>query len=517
MLFGCDPDGIIINTPKKEIEVTESTVIVNPFLVAPLTAIVRIGAVNLFPEDVEEINVKVLGKENGGVDISGTMYPRTNIFKKHFFDISIEKKYDNKIISYKDSIEIPILGLYANYKNTVEYSVETTTHIFNGVVLIQTDPFPDESLQIEVDIAERDKMEPGEVTWITFDQFAYDFMFDYQGEIRWIIDVRGNSDLRKLRNGNLLIKPWRNASHFGEYTLLGEEVYVWNILNGFKNHHDIYEMPSGNFLVPVDRTTLRNEGYKTWEDCILEIGRQTSDIVNYWDLFELMDIKNLSAVWKKDTPGDWYHMNSLWYDDLKDEIIVSGKHGGVLKLSRNGENGDIANKNINIVWFMPSFDQYKFYNSHDATKDYILTATNPLGSIYADQGINHEDFHWTGNQHNPVIIPSNDQLLHFLIFNNVYIDNRSAVVEYVINEEESTVKEIWQYGRDRPDLFATAWSGSTWLQKTNNRMAIPANNHNPKSEVTLDKEIVFEYKINASGSLKGYRAGRVNLYPEDTN
>jgi len=515
VFFGCETQNIVYNPSKSEIVLNQSTIIVNPFYVAPLTAIIRVGNDNLIPVDVEKITVKVLGEKDKGVDINGTMYPKSESFKRQFFDISKEKKYANTIISQSDSVEIPVLGLYSNYSNRVEFSIETSSNIFTGQATIQTNLLPDESLSINVDVAKKEDMEPGEVTWITFDQYNYDLMFDYTGEVRWIIDVRGNSDLRILKNRNLLIKPWRHASHLGEYTLLGEEVYVWNIFKNYKNHHDIFEMPSGNFLIPVDRLTLRNEGYKTWEDCIIEINRLTSEIVNSWDLFELMDIKNLPSVWNGAAPGDWYHMNSLWYDELKDEIIVSGKYGGVLKLSRNGENGSNVNKNKDIIWFMPSLDRYKFYNSHEATKKYISTATDLSGSIYADQGINHEDFHWPGNQHNPVIIPSNDNLLHFLLFNNVHTPNRSSIVEYVIDEKENTVKEIWEYGKDRPDIFASAWSGSTWLETTNNRMSIPANSLNPKTEVNIDKDIVFEFKISSNVDLKAYRAGRINLYPEN--
>ena len=510
-------DSITITTLKKEVEIEDNVIIINPFIVAPLTAIIRIGNEQLSPESVEEITVKVLGKPNGGVDISGIMYPKTDEFKAHFFDITKDKTFNKTVISHKDSVEIPILGLYADYNNTIEYMVKTSSHIYKGKTTIQTDKLPDEDLAIEVKVVKPEKMEPGNVTWATADIYSYDFMFDCKGEIRWIINVKGNSDLRILKNGNLVIKPWWGGQNFGEYTPMGENINTWNIPNNFKNHHDLYEMSSGNFLVPVDLRIAREEGYTTTEDCILEIDRQTGEIVNYWDLFELMDIKNLQDVWfHKNSPSDWFHMNSLCYDEIKDEIIVSGKHGGVIKLSRNGENGNTVNKNKEIVWFMPRFDFYNFYKDHHATKNYILTAVNNSGIPYAQQNIYHDDFHWTKYQHNPSIIPSNDGTLHFLIFNNVYDVDLSAIVEYVVDEELMTVKQIWKYGENRPDLYGYAWSGTTFLPQTNNRIMFPPLPENPKVEVTIDKEIVFEYLIKSSGAPRWYRTGRINLYPITT-
>jgi len=512
IFFGCEPDNVVYNSSKNEIVINEKTIVINPFNNAPLTALIRVGHDNLFPADVEKINITILGKKDG-IDIVGEMHPKTENFKRQFFDITKDKKHANKFISRLDSVEIPILGLYPNYKNQILFNIETSSNIFSGEATLQTGELPDKTLSIIIDKVQTKDMEPGEVTWITFDQYNFDFMFDSTGEIRWIIDARGNSDLRILKNGNLLIKPWRHASHLSEYTFLGEEIYVWNINKNYKNHHDLYEMPSGNFLLPVDKLTLRQEGYKTWEDCLIEINRTTNEIINSWDLFKLMDIKNLPLVWNGSQPGDWFHMNSVWYDEPKDEIIVSGKYGGVLKLSRNGENGEIDNLNKDLIWFMPSFNHYEFYSKHEATKNFISKSVDLLDNIHLNQWLNFEDFHWPGNQHNPVIIPSNDNLLHFLIFNNVNTPNRSAIVEYAINEEKNIVKEVWEYGKDRADIYASAWSGSTWLPHTNNRMSIPANRFNPKTEVNINKEIVFEFRINSDVDLKAYRSGRTNLYP----
>ena len=519
--------SISVKTLKKEVEISRSRVILNSFLRAPLSAIVRIGHESLSPKGVEMITVKVPGKVEDGVEITGTMFPQTDDFKRHFFDIAEEKTFNKTVISDRDSVEIPILGLYADHNNAVAYQVETNSHSYNGTVFIQTEALPEE-LTIEIVEAQPGKMEPGEVTWMTHvGGNGYDLMFDYLGEIRHIIYARGNpTDMRILRNGNLLIRPFR-GNFMGEYTFLGEEIHTYMISEDFSSHHDAYEMPSGNFLVAVNRLAQRNEGYHTVEDCLLELDRQTDEIVNYWDLFELMDVKNLQDIWRtKEQPGDWYHMNGMWYDHHKDEIIVSGKIGGVLKLSRNGENGDAVNQNKEIVWFMPRINQYTFHKTHDATKDHILTAVDASGNAYPDQNMHHEDFHWTSGQHNPSIIPSDDGLFHFFVFNNMhdasnkpsndyntlYSFTRSAIVEYAVDEQKNTVRQIWQYGKDSKKLRSAIRSGATWLPLTNNGLMI-TNHSEPSVEVTRDGEVVFEFNVPKKG---WYRGGRINLYPVES-
>lgn len=513
---------IIISKVKSRIHLAEPEVIINPFSVNPLTALIKVHHDELKPEDVESMRIKVLGKSykqgKKGVDIEATLYPRSKEFKMNFFDITKHKVYNDLIITDTQGIEIPVLGLYPDFNNTVEYKIITKSSIYLGNVNIQTDTLPDRSFKINVNKVLPKKMEEGDVTWMTADEFQYDVMFDHFGEIRWIINVEGNSDLRVLRNGNLLIRSWWYERNFGEYTRMGESVQSWKLPGGFANHHNIIELPNGNFLILVTRLSKRKEGYKSVEDCILEIDRKSSKVLNYWDLFEIMDISNLEEVWTHkpvEGPGDWFHMNSICYDEFRDAIIVSGKHGGVIKLTRNGENGFEVNADKDIVWYMPMHDQYSLYANHQATKNYILVAVDPSGNAYEDQTLRHPDFHWMKYQHDPTITLSEDSLVKFLIFDNVHEPQRSSIVEYLVDEGSSTVREVWQYGKDRPELFSPAWSGATWLTSTDNRLMITAFWHNPKVEVTKRGKVVFEFRASTKNAdPRWYRGGRMNLYPE---
>jgi len=121
----------------------------------------------------------------------------------------------------------------------------------------------------------------------------------------------------------------------------------------FQQHHDVRPMPNGNILCIVwDGHTMADAqaaGRQTittafWPDSILEIkptGTTTYDIVWRWNLWdhliqdvnpalanygvvadhpELIDI-NLGMV----SGGDWTHCNSIDYDPVRDEILISSR------------------------------------------------------------------------------------------------------------------------------------------------------------------------------------------------
>lgn len=60
--------------------------------------------------------------------------------------------------------------------------------------------------------------------------------------------------------------------------------WLGNIINnwpfpGFRFHHNVQEKPNGNFLVTVSK-----EGSSTIEDYIIEIDRNSKQVINTWDL-----------------------------------------------------------------------------------------------------------------------------------------------------------------------------------------------------------------------------------------
>ena len=93
--------------------------------------------------------------------------------------------------------------------------------------------------------------------------------------------------------------------------------------------------------------------------------------------------------------------------------------------------------------------------------------------------INISNFEYSWGQHSPEIIP-NGNLLQFdngfgREFGNAEVDY-SRIVEYEINVNSNniggTVAQIWQYGKERDDMFSPFISDVDYIQDTSTKLIV---------------------------------------------
>jgi len=228
-------------------------------------------------------------------------------------------------------------------------------------------------------------------------------------------------------------------------------------------------------------------------------------------------------------PGDWLHMNGLAFVESDSTIIVSGRNQGLVKISWNDE----------LKWILsPKRNWGK--SGRDAkgldTKPFLLTAVNSNGKPYKNavqngiKSANDFDFSW--GPHAPEILPNGN----ILVFDNGFFrshnndNNYSRAVEYRVNENDKTVEQIWQYGKERGTmLFSSIVSDVDYLHITKNILVtsgfiLPKANHSAKI-IEVDYETgkeVFEatlYYKNLNGNRSSawgqsdilYRSERLEL------
>ena len=206
-------------------------------------------------------------------------------------------------------------------------------------------------------------------------------------------------------------------------------------------------------------------------------------------------------------------MNGLAFDESDRSIIVSGKNQGLIKISWNDELEWIMTPKKN--WGKSGRDGKGF-----ETKPFLLTAVNLEGKSYSNavqmgnESVDNFDFPW--GPHAPKLLPNGN----ILVFDNGthrnYDDelNYSRAVEYQVNENDKTVKQIWQYGKERGhDFFSSIVSDVDYLTGTNNILItsgfiMPNDDHSAKI-VEVDYATgneVFEatlYYKNLNGNRKG--------------
>lgn len=438
-------------------------------------------------------------------------------------DISVAGKSEkttinNRFSGYTTKRSIPVLGLYADTKNIV--TVTLTDKAGNSMkksVTIKTGTLPDSIAKINVKKADTQKMELGD-SQITFvvPSTKQAYAFDTNGDVRWY-STRYNSHIfKELENGNLLYLT-KESNTAETYNVLLETDYVGKIYKRYDFssasatnetgqsdgeqtviHHDGIELPNGNLLLTV------SDGSQYIEDTMIELDRDTGKIEKTIDLKDILPksfYKEYDSTSREDGKIDWFHQNSVVYDQSDDSIVISGRNQDTIM--------KIAYDTKEIKWIMGDSGSWpKSYQK------YFLA-----GTVNA-----------SGGQHAALVLPDQDndeETTDILFYNNNISVTRgeektsgkySAARQVRILEEEKTIEEIWDFGEELGKDYYTKIIGSArYLAVTGNRLVDFGYRAEGKTssimEVTPEGETVLEVDLtDFPTSAWAYRAERFSLY-----
>ncbi len=258
-------------TEDMDYTIDDPKVILNPYKVSPLTALVVFKT-----NDLASAVVTIKGKDNDE-DITNTFIPS----KEHL---------------------ITIYGLYPDYENTVIINVSGEEKILK----IQTDKLPENINDAKVINEEED-------FYFTTSINGYPIAYDKNGNVRWYLTKKYSWDFTRLSNGYLLLgnsdlmkEPYYSSS-LVEMDLLGKIYYEYYLEGGY--HHDVYEKTDGNLIaISNDFNSL------TTEDLIVELDRNTGNVIKKFDLSKLF----------KNKKGNWISLNSIAYNQDTNSILAVG-------------------------------------------------------------------------------------------------------------------------------------------------------------------------------------------------
>lgn len=489
-----------------DVEIQSENVVLNPTGYAPLSA-----RIDIETNRPVRVSLRVAGQNGEETDII------------HEFEHT------------DTNLQLPVLGLYPNYKNTVEL----TFFDVDGQKLgkkeyhIDTSPLLRDLPEIEINTAQRNKMAEG-LTLVNY--FGYHdesedtpqrpFMFDSYGDIRWYMDFSSHPELsnlfydvgpERLQNGNLYFGDGATNKIY-EVDMLGNIINSWS-MPGYGFHHEVTEKPNGNFLVTVNK-----HGLSTVEDHVIEIDRNSGSIINVWDLRQSLD--KTRRTWETDIADlsvDWFHANAVKYDERDNTVIVSGRTQGVVKLTEDNE----------VVWILAP---HKGWETSGNGTDLSSLLLQPLDSN--DQPINvtgvlngnesHPDFEWAWYQHAPTLMPNGNLMLFDNGENRNYTNNDrySRAVEYNIDKENMTIKQEWSYGKERggetysrivSDVDYYADEGHVYFSP--GATSFGGRKYGKAIEMDYQtQDIIFEATIippkAAYGIITMHRTERLSIYPE---
>ena len=524
-------------------------VILNPYELAPLTAVIKNGGYTL-----TDVSVRIVPKEGGQ-----------------------EIKYKVSDTQVRTHGGIPVFGLYPDYRNTVEVSytryangkserVEKETYrIYAGPANIRTagyagvtSVFPKAEVK-KMDPAFSDRLylinnmiaatpESTRSVWnnpmggaLEWNRYPQNAIYDTKGELRWYMDPSTIFNYHDIYRAGIMMGfrqnkdgafTWGYGQRYVKYDLMGREIWNRRLPDGYNDFsHAMDPMQNGNYLVRVassDHVRADGKHVRTVRDVIIEVD-PNGNVVDEWRLFDILDPyrdnvlkvldqgavclnidasqagKTLSAEQlaeqdKSDKFGDivgsgagrnWVHVNSVDYDPTDDSIIISSRHqSALIKIGRDKK----------VKWIMGSPEGWK-----KEFADKVLTPVDSKGNRIKCEGSKCEGgFDWTWTQHTGWRVDSMSDKKTFIlsVFDNG--DARgmeqpplpdmkySRAVFFRIDQEKMTVEQIWEYGKER---------GHEWYSPVTSL-----------TEYMPDKKSVFVYSATAGASFN-FKTGAFESAP----
>lgn len=430
-------------------------------------------------------------------------------------DTTIESEVGSE---YTTEHEVAVLGLYADKTNTVKITAVTQDgKKTEKTITIQTDKLPSEMPTIDVKTSDTKKMEQtgNQLTFIA-PSTKYAYGVDSNGDVRWYSTKYNSHVFKELKNGHLLyLTKYDNADD--TYSLLLETDYLGKIYHAYSMtteaeseqsgsssksaiHHDAIELPSGNLLLTI------NDDTKYMEDTMIEIDRQTGEVVKTIDLKDILPeefYKDYKA--RSDGKVDWFHQNAIWYDESDDSIIISSRsQDTVMKIDYNSTK---------IKWILSDKEGWP-----DSYKKYLLTPTG-------------DDFKYSAGQHAVEILSDQDDnsdTVDILLYDNNEVVTRgdeeesgkySEAVQYRINEKTKKVEMVFSFGKELGEDYWTEIVGAArYMETTGNYLVNFGHRKDGKEssiiEVNQAGEVAFEMNLTSfPDSAWAYRAERFSLYP----
>ena len=458
-------------------KIENPNIIIDPYKSSPLTALILFETKN----DVTP-KVTVVGKDNN-TTITHTFQNTT----KHY---------------------LSIYGLYPDYENKVIIEYKEKGKQIKKEVTIKTDKLPDD-FPLPTSVNSKKEELGTEFYFYTPSSKGYSCAYDMNGDVRWYLTHYAIWDNTRLKNGNMIVSTERliNTPYYMtglyEIDMFGKIYKEYSLPGGY--HHDYYEMPNGNLLVATDDFDNK---YGTVEDYIVELDRKNGKIVNKIDLKNILKMTNgKSENW---TSYDWFHNNSVWYDEKTNSITLSGRHQDAVI------NIDYNTKKLN--WIIG--------DSKNWSKDYQKYFFKKVG----------ENFEWQWSQHAAMITKEG----YVFLFDNG--NNKSKIkdnyvpadksysrgVMYKINKKNMTIEQIWEYGKERgSDFYSPYISDVDYLSKnhyivhsggivkedgkpSNQPAGLSAGNIALKSDTVelLNDKVIFELVLPTNN----YRVEKMNIY-----
>ena len=511
-------------------------IVVNPYEVAPLTAIIRNGGYQILDARVtvlpkpegEEISYNVSRRmllTHGGIPVFGLYPDYLNSVK-----VEYTRLFNGKTEKFTDVYKIYGSPIYVEASGLVN---ERST--MPKVRPVKVDPkFKDrlyllnnaQDLAGKASHAVWNNPMGGALEWNFNPQIG---IVDTKGDYRWYLFTNPIYSLDSLYYGGDMMGfrqnkdgafTWGYGQRYVKYDLMGRE--IWNrrlpiSYNDFS--HSLDPAQNGHFFLRVASSNVKlanGQNVRTVRDVIAEVDHD-GYVVDEFRLFDILDpyrsdvIKaldqgavclnidaskagktlseeDIKKLNESDHYGDiagtgigrnWAHVNSVDYDPTDDSIIISSRHqSAIIKIGRDKK----------VKWILGAPRGWK---GEFAGK--VLKPVDHQGKpISCTDATCEGGFDWTWTQHTAFRIDAKSKpgVVYLTAFDNG--DARgmeqpalpemkySRAVVYKVDEKAGTVQQVWTFGEER---------GHDWFSPVTSL-----------TEYHADKNSIFVYSATAGAS-----------------
>ena len=481
-------------------------VMMNPYGIAPLTAVIRDGGYDLSNVVVkiqpklngQTIEYKVSRTElltHGGVPVFG-LYPDY----VNMVEVSYTRTLRGNSENFKDTYQ-----LYAPPTYTEVAGIKAERHALFGTEVKKVDPEFKDRLYFINNIAEKSGIGTravwnnpvgGALQWNFFPQNA---IIDTAGDIRWYMFANPIYDLRDMYKAGVMmgfkqnddgLLTWGYGQRYVKYDIMGREVFNRLLPMRYNDYsHSMDDAQNGHYFLRVASSNyIRPDGkhVRTVRDVIAEVDEQ-GHVIDEWRLPDILDVyrsnvlkvldqgavclnidaaqagktltaEELSAAEVSNDFGDivgtgagrnWLHVNSVDYDPEDDSIIISSRHqSAIIKIGRDKK----------VKWILGAPKGWR-----SPWKEALLTPVSAKGQKLncTDVECTDTDFDWTYTQHTAFRVDEKSDKRYCMIsvFDNGDARNLdqpalasmkySRAVIYKIDQKNMTVEQVWEYGKER--------------------------------------------------------------------
>ena len=505
-------------------------VVVNPYGIAPLTAVIKNGGyyvtnakVTIVPKAGGQtisyaVNDKHL-RTHGGIPIFG-LYPD--------YVNTVEVEYDRTYIKKTDHIK-ESYKMYAPAVYTDPSGLPAQKGAFFGSIKVtKVDPEFKDRLYFVNNIA----LKSGKGTKVIWNnpaggalEWNYNpevFIIDTTGTVRWYMLPEPIYTMRSAFHAGVMMgfrqnidgaMSWGYGQRYAKYDIIGREIFNRELPASYNDFsHFMYNSPDGHYFLRVASADYKRpdgKNVRTVRDVIIEVD-ENGNVVDDWKLFDILDpyrsivikvldegavclnidasqaghtisAEELAKLDKSDRFGDivgvgpgrnWAHVNSVYHDTADDSIIISSRHqSAVIKIGRDKQ----------VKWILGSPEGWKpeFLSK-------FLTPVDSKGNKLNCQnskctGTNF-DYPWTQHTAFKIDSMSKGDILYLSIFDNgdargmeqpaLPTMKYSRAVIYKIDQKKKTVDQIWEYGKERGYEWYSSVTSLTEYQPDKNSIFV---------------------------------------------